>query len=150
DYAIDQVQTLETVRQESMASPRLTAVLLGLFAMLALLITAAGLAGVMALSVSQRTREIGIRMALGASASSVLRMVLRQGMTLVLLGLALGVVGALLLTRLMTTLLFAVEPTDPLTFLAVSAVLALVAAIACFMRARRATLIDPLAALRSE
>ena len=111
--AIDQVQTLATVRSESTASPRLTAVLLGLFAALALVITAAGLAGVMALTVSQRTHEIGIRMALGATTGSVLHLVLRQGLTLVGLGLALGLVGAFALTQLMSTLLFAVAPTDP-------------------------------------
>jgi putative ABC transport system permease protein len=150
ENAIDQVQTLEHVRSESIASPRLTTVLLGSFAVLAMLITAAGIAGVMALSVSQRTHEIGIRMALGASASSVLRMVLRQGLTLVGIGLALGIVGAFALTRLMSTLLFAVAPTDPLTWLAVALALAAVAALACFVPARRATLIDPLTALRSE
>ncbi|MCG3161655.1 MAG: hypothetical protein JMDDDDMK_02852 [Acidobacteria bacterium] len=150
ENAIDQTQTLENARNESIASPRLTTMLLGLFAALAVFITAAGIAGVMALAVSQRTHEIGIRMALGASASGVLRMILRQGLTLVLIGLALGVAGAFALTRLMSTLLFAVEPTDPLTWLAVAVTLAAVAAAACFIPARRATRIDPLAALRSE
>jgi putative ABC transport system permease protein len=150
ENAIDQVQTLENARNESIASPRLTTVLLGLFAALALIITAAGIAGVMALTVSQRTHEIGIRMALGASAGSVLRLVLRQGLTLVLIGLALGMAGAFALTRLMSTLLFAVGPTDPLTWLAVALALAAVAALACFAPARRATSIDPLTALRSE
>jgi putative ABC transport system permease protein len=150
ENAIDQVQTLETARSESIASPRLTAVLLGLFAALALLITAAGIAGVMALTVSQRAHEIGVRMALGASAGSVLQLVLRQGLTLVLIGLALGVAGAFTLARMMSTLLFAVEPTDPLTWLAVALALAAVAALACFLPARRATMIDPLRALRSE
>jgi putative ABC transport system permease protein len=150
ENAIDQAQTLENVRNESIASPRLTAALLGMFAALALFITAAGIAGVMALTVSQRTHEIGIRMALGASASGVLRLVLRQGLTLVFVGLALGVAGAFALTRMMSTLLFAVEPTDPLTWLAVALALAAVAALACFAPARRATLIDPLTALRSE
>ncbi len=150
DNAIDQVQTMEAIRSESIASPRLTAALLGLFAALALLITGAGLAGVMALTVNQRTHEIGIRMALGATASSVLRMVLHQGMKLVMIGLAAGIIGALALTHLMSRLLFAVEPTDPLTFLAVSALLAAVAAIACILPARRATTIDPLQALRTE
>ncbi|HKQ76118.1 MAG TPA: ABC transporter permease [Blastocatellia bacterium] len=150
ENAIDQAQTLESARNESIASPRLTAVLLGLFASLALLITAAGIAGVMALTVSQRTHEIGIRMALGASAGRVLQLVLRQGLTLVLIGLALGMAGAFALTRLMSTLLFAVEPTDPLTWGAVALALAAVAALACFAPARRATLIDPLTALRSE
>src|SRR5262245_63756354 len=111
ENAIDQAQTLENVRNESIASPRLTAALLGMFAALAVFITAAGIAGVMALTVSQRTHEIGIRMALGASAGGVLRLVLRQGLTLVLIGLALGVAGAFALTRMMSTLLFAVEPT---------------------------------------
>jgi putative ABC transport system permease protein len=150
ENAIDQAQTLENARNESIASPRLTTVLLGLFAALALVITAAGIAGVMALTVSQRTHEIGIRMALGASASGVLRLVLRQGLTLVLIGLALGMAGAFALTRLMATLLFAVEPTDPLTWLAVALALAVVAALACVAPARRATMIDPLTALRSE
>jgi predicted permease len=150
ENAIDQVQTLEHVRHESIASPWLTAVLLGLFAALAVVITAAGIAGVMALRVSQRTHEIGIRMALGASADSVLRLVLRQGLALVLIGLALGVAGAFALTQLMSTLLFKVEPTDPLTWLMVALVLAAIAALACFVPARRATLIDPLTALRSE
>src|SRR5215468_3733340 len=144
ENAIDRVQTLENVRNESIASPRLTTALLGLFAALALLITAAGIAGVMALTVSQRTHEIGIRMALGASASGVLRLVLRQGLTLVLVGLALGVAGAFALTRLMSTLLFAVEPTDPLTWLVVAMALAAVASLACLAPARRATMIDPL------
>lgn len=150
DNAIDQAQTLENARDESIASPRLTAALLGMFAALAVFITAAGIAGVMALTVSQRTHEIGIRMALGASASGVLRLVLRQGLTLVFVGLALGVAGAFALTRMMSTLLFAVEPTDPLTWLAVALALAAVAALACFAPARRATSIDPLTALRSE
>ena len=150
ENAIDQAQTLENVRNESIASPRLTAALLGMFAALAVFITAAGIAGVMALTVSQRTHEIGIRMALGASAGGVLRLALRQGLTLVFVGLALGVAGAFALTRMMSTLLFAVEPTDPLTWLSVALALAAVAALACFAPARRATLIDPLTALRSE
>jgi len=150
ENAIDQAQTLENARDESIASPRLTAALLGMFAALAVFITAAGIAGVMALTVSQRTHEIGVRMALGASAGGVLRLVLRQGLTLVLIGLALGVACAFALTRMMSTLLFAVEPTDPLTWLAVALALAAVASLACLAPARRATMIDPLRALRSE
>ena len=150
ENAIDQTQTLENVRNESIASPRLTAALLGMFAALAVFITAAGITGVMALTVSQRTHEIGIRMALGASAGGVLRLVLRQGLTLTLVGLALGMAGAFALARMMSTLLFAVEPTDPLTWLAVALALAAVAALACFAPARRATSIDPLTALRSD
>ncbi len=150
ETAIDQVTTLDERRSEALASPRLTATLLDLFAVLALVITVVGLTGVMALSVAQRSHELGIRMALGATQSNVMWMVLQQGLKLVLIGLAIGIVGALALTRVMTTLLFAIEPTDPLTFLAVSFVLLAVAALACFIPVRRVTSIDPLLALRNE
>ncbi len=150
DTAVDRVQTLEQVRSDAVASPRLTAILLAMFAGLALVITAAGIAGVMALSVNQRTHELGVRLALGASPGKVLLMVMRQGMSFVLAGLSVGVAGALLLGRLMSSLLFAVEPTDPTTFLAVALVLLVVAAAACFVPARRVTSIDPMLALRSE
>jgi predicted permease len=150
ETAIDGERTLEDARSESLASPRLTAILLALFAALALAITAAGIAGVMSLSVTQRTHELGIRIALGATQAGVLWMVLRQGMTLVLIGLGIGSLGAFALTGLMSTLLFGVEPTDPLTFLAVSFVLAGAAVVACYLPARRVTLIDPIRALRSE
>src|SRR6185503_7355452 len=150
DTAVDRVQTLEQVRSDAVASPRLTAILLAMFAGLALLITAAGIAGVMALSVNQRTHELGVRLALGATPARVLGMVVRQGMSFVLVGLSVGVAGALLLGRLMSSLLFAVGPTDPITFLAVALVLLVVAAAACFVPARRVTSIDPMLALRSE
>ena len=150
EMAVDRVQTLEQVRSESVASPRLTTILLAMFAGLALVITAAGIAGVMALTVSQRTRELGIRLALGASPTSVLRLVMKQGLALVLVGLALGVGGALALTRLMTALLFSTAPTDVVTFFAVGSVLLSVAALACFVPARRVTAIDPMLALRSD
>jgi len=150
DTAVDRVQTLEQVRSDAVASPRLTAMLLAMFAGLALVITAAGIAGVMALSVNQRTHELGVRLALGATPGKVLRMVMRQGMSFVLIGLSVGLGGALLLGRLMSSLLFAVEPTDPITFLAVAFVLIAVAAAACFVPARRVTSIDPMLALRSE
>jgi putative ABC transport system permease protein len=150
DTAVDRVQTLDQVRSDAVASPRLTAILLAMFAGLALVITAAGIAGVMALSVNQRTHELGVRLALGATPGKVLRMVMRQGMSFVLVGLSVGLVGALLLGRLMSSLLFAVEPTDPITFLAVALVLIAVAAGACFVPARRVTSIDPMLALRSE
>ena len=133
-----------------MASPRLTAILLGLFAALALVITAAGIAGVMALSVSQRTHEMGIRMALGATRGDLLWMALRQGMALVLAGLAIGAIGALALTRLMSTLLFAVEPTDPLTFGAGAALVIVVGTLATAIPAYRAARVDPIATLRAE
>jgi len=150
ETAIDHVRTLEEARSEALASPRLTALLLGLFALLAIVITATGLAGMMALLVNQRAHELGIRLALGASPGNVLLMVLRQGLALVALGLALGFAGALALRRVMSRLLFAVEPGDPLTWLAVSLALVAVAALACFVPARRVTVIDPLQALRSE
>lgn len=147
---VEQFRTLEQARSDSIANPRLTASLMGLFAGLALLITITGIAGVMVLSVNQRTHEIGIRMALGASPGKVLRMVMGQGLLLVIAGLAIGVFGALWLTKLMTQLLFAVEPTDVVTFVGVSAVLLLCAAIACWLPARRAATIDPMIALRTE
>jgi putative ABC transport system permease protein len=150
DTAIDDVKTLQQVREDSVASPRLTAWLLGLFAALALAITAAGITGVMALSVTQRTREIGIRMALGATRARILTMVMRQGMTLVIIGLIVGVIGALTINRLMAALLFAIPAADPLTFAAVSFLLIAVAGAACFVPALRATGIDPMLALRSE
>jgi predicted permease len=149
DQPVSNVQTLEQVRRDSLAAPRLTAILLSLFAGLALTITATGITGVMALWVSQRTQEIGIRMALGATQGRVLRMVLGQGLTLVVIGLLLGVAGAFALTRLMTAVLFGVEPADPVTFVAVALVLIVVATIACFMPARRATGIHPMIALRN-
>jgi predicted permease len=141
-------RTLQQVRAESLAPPRVTATLIGVFAVLALAITAAGIAGILAFSVGQRTHEIGIRMAMGAVPGDVLRMVLRQAALLVLPGLALGMAGALTLTRLLTGLLFGVEPTDPFTFVAVSLLLLGVAAVACLIPARRATEIHPMVALR--
>jgi putative ABC transport system permease protein len=149
DQPVANVETLEEIRGESLASPRLTASLLGMFALLALVITGAGLAGVVAFSVSQRTQEIGVRMALGAERGEVLSMVLRQGMRLVLAGLVLGVAGALLATRLISGLLYGVGTTDPLTFAGVGLVLMAVAAAACLVPARRAATVDPIIALRS-
>ena len=143
------IRTLEQVRSDYLASPRLTAILLGLFAGLALLITVTGIAGVIAFAVSQRTREIGIRMALGAESGSVLGMLLKQGMGLVLVGLVLGTVGAFGLSRLMSGLLFGVGPTDPITFVGVALLLAAVAALATFLPARAATGVDPVTALKT-
>jgi putative ABC transport system permease protein len=146
---VTRIETLEQVRTASLAPQKLITVLLGLFALLALVITAAGIGGVLAFSVGQRTQEIGIRMALGASRGTVLWMVLRQGLALALLGLALGTVAAYFLTQLMTTVLFGVPPTDPLTFALVIAVLLMVAIVACIAPVRRATGINPVVALRS-
>ncbi len=148
--AVDQVDTVEQLKEESVASPRVTAILLGLFALLALVVSASGIAAVMALSVTQRTNELGIRMALGAPRQSILYMVIRQGLALAIGGTAVGVVGALVLTRLLSTLLYATSPEDPLTFIAVSALFLSVATIASFIPARQVTAIDPLVALRQE
>jgi putative ABC transport system permease protein len=146
---VAKVQTLEEVRGEALANPRLTTTLILLFALLALCITAAGLGGVVAFSVSQRTQEIGVRMALGAGRSEVLGMVLREGLALVGLGLVLGALAAVLLGRLMTGLLFHVQTTDPITFAGMSLILILIAAAACLVPARRAATVDPLVALRA-
>jgi putative ABC transport system permease protein len=149
EMPVENINTLAELRSTSLARPRLSATLLAIFAALALFVTLAGITGVIATSVSERTREFGIRMALGAEASSVLRMVLGQGMALVLVGLAIGVTGAFFTTRLLSEFLFEIQPTDPLTFLGVSLVLLLVAGVACFVPARRATLVQPVVALRS-
>jgi putative ABC transport system permease protein len=124
--------------------------LLAAFAGLALLLASIGIYGVMSYSVSQYTHEIGIRMALGARAADVLQLIVRQGMGLVLMGLAIGVAGALALTRVMRSLLFEVKPWDPLTLASVSALLAAVAFAASYIPARRATRVDPMVALRYE
>lgn len=149
EMAIPEIETMQAAMNDSMASPRLTTILLGIFAALALLITVAGITGVMALMATQRTQEIGIRMALGATQRDILWMVLKQGITLVIVGLSLGIVVAVAVTRLMTSLLFAVEPTDPVTFLSVSLLLIVFASLACFIPARRAALIDPMRVLKN-
>jgi predicted permease len=147
---VDRFETIEETRYVSMASPRLTAVLLSIFAGLALVIAATGVAGVIAYAVSQRTQEIGIRMALGARRSQVLAMVLKQGFGIVLAGLAVGLAGAVFASRFLSRFLFDTSPVDPLTFVAVLLVLLAAALIACFVPARRAASIDPTTALRSE
>lgn len=148
--AISHVTTLEEARYESLARPRLTASLLGIFAALALVIATAGIGGIMALTVSQRVREIGIRIALGAQPSNVLRMILGQGLLLALAGVGIGLAGALALTGLVKSLLFEVTPTDPVTFGGVAFVLIAAAAIASYLPARRAAAVDPIEALRCE
>jgi putative ABC transport system permease protein len=148
--AVSGIRTMEQIRHESLASPRLTTLLLGLLAMLALALSAAGIGGVIAYSVSQRTQEIGIRMAMGAARGRVLTMVLGQGLRPIGLGLGLGLLGALALGRVMADLLFGIQPTDPLCLSGSAAVLLTVSVVACLLPARRATRIEPMLALRAE
>jgi putative ABC transport system permease protein len=145
---VDQFRTLDQVRAASLSAPRLTATLIGVFAAIALLITATGLAGVIAFSVNQRAQEFGVRMALGATRGAVVQMVLGQGVRLVVIGLVLGGVAAYALAGSVRTLLFDTEPTDVPTYAGVAIVLAIVALAACFMPARRAASVDPLVVLR--
>jgi putative ABC transport system permease protein len=144
------VRTMEERVAVTLETRRFAVVLLGIFGALALLLAAIGLYGVLAFAVSQRTREIGIHMALGARARDVLFMVIKQGMWLVLVGVVFGVAGAYAVTRTIRSLLFEVGATDPLTFVLVPLLLAVVGFIACFLPARRATKVDPLIALRYE
>jgi ABC-type antimicrobial peptide transport system permease subunit len=147
---IVRLRTMDDVFADSIARQRFLAQLLGIFAGLALALAAVGTYGVLSYLVTERQREIGIRMALGANRASVLSLVLKQGLSTTVIGLAIGVVGALGLTRLASSLLFEVKPTDPLTFGAVAAVIAVVALFACVVPARRATRVDPMVALREE
>jgi putative ABC transport system permease protein len=147
---VSKLKTMNDVAAASFAARRFNMFLLAIFASLALVLSAVGIYGVMSYIVTQRTQEIGIRMALGARTTDVLKLVLRNGMTLTLMGVAIGLAGAFALTRLLTTLLFGVKPTDRATFIAVSMVLVFVALLACYLPARRATKVDPLVALRYE
>ena len=150
DLPVSDLMTMEEVVSQSVWQNRLYAILFTAFAVIALLLAAVGIYGVMSYSVTQRTQEIGIRMALGAQLKDVLQLVVKGGLVLSLIGVAVGVAGALALTRLLRTLLFGVTPTDAGTFIAVSLMLLFVALLACFIPARRATKVDPLVALRYE
>ena len=150
DEPIANVRTLDDLVSSSMGQRRLSMTLLGVFAGIALLLASVGIYGVMAYSVVQRTREMGLRMALGAKQSDVLALVLRQGMSLVLAGVAIGVVCALAITRVMASQLYSVRPTDPVTFISVALLLATIALVTTLLPAWRATLVDPTVALREE
>jgi putative ABC transport system permease protein len=148
--AIADIKTMDAIVDQELARPRFSMFLLGLFALTALVLAAIGIYGVIAYSVAQRTREIGIRMALGANRGDVLRMIWRRGVALAGAGVGCGVAGALALTRLMNSLLFGVSPADPGTFVGVCAALVVVTLAACYIPARRATTVEPVEALRYE
>jgi ABC-type antimicrobial peptide transport system permease subunit len=143
-------RTFSQVYSASLGSRRFNVILIGFFGIVALLLAIAGVFGVMAYSVSRRTREIGLRVALGAGSGDVLRMILGQGLRTILIGVAIGIAGSLALTRTVESLLFGVTPTDPLTFAAVTLLLVGAALLACFVPARRAMRVDPTVALRYE
>ena len=148
--AFDEIKTLERIKADSLGENRLRTILLGAFAGLALLLAATGIYGVISYSVAQRTHEIGLRAALGASRWAQLGLIFRDGMTLTAIGMGIGIMGALGLTRLLASLLFGVSPHDPWTLALVGVTLAVVAGAACLIPARRATKVDPMVALRYE
>ena len=150
DQPIYNIRSMDEIRSESVASERLNLTLLSIFAGIALILAIVGIYGVMSYTVTQRTHEIGIRMAIGAQPSDVFKMVIGQGMLLALIGVGLGLIGAFALTRLMATMLFDVAPTDPVTFAVIAVLLTSVALVACFIPGRRATKVDPVISLRYE
>lgn len=150
EVSTSNIRTLQTIVGEQSYMRRLITTVLGLFAVTALVLSALGIYGVMAYSMSQRTQEIGIRMALGAGAGNIIHMVLRQGIKLVLVGVSLGLIRTLVLTRLLTGFLFGVSSRDPITLLTVTGVLVTIALLACIIPAHRAAKIDPMEALRYE
>jgi len=150
ELPVTQISTLEQRFSKSVAQPRFRTALVALFAALAMVLASIGIYGVISYSVTQRTHELGIRIALGARSRDVVMLVVRQGMKLAVIGLGLGLLGALALTRLMTKLLFGVSATDPATFALIALLLTLVVLLACYIPARRATKVDPLTALRHE
>jgi putative ABC transport system permease protein len=150
DQPISEIATMEEVVAESIWQPRLYATLFAVFAGGALVLALIGIYGVMAFLVQTRTHEIGVRMALGATARDVFKLIVGRGMRLTIFGILIGVAGAIALTRLMHTLLFNTSATDPFTFIAISILLSLAAFLACYIPARRAAKVDPLIALRYE
>jgi putative ABC transport system permease protein len=147
---VHSVSSMDQIIARSVADRRFALQLLAVFAAVALLLAAIGIYGVMSYSFSQRTHEVGIRVALGAQRFDILRMAVGEGMRIVMIGVAAGLLGAAIMTRLFRSMLFDVPTTDPITFLSVSAILAAVALFSCYIPARRATRVDPLVALRQE
>jgi putative ABC transport system permease protein len=147
---VTEFKEMEKLVGDASAQPRFNSLLLAVFAVLSLLLAAAGIYGVMSYGVTQRTREIGLRMALGAQPGDVLKLVVGRGMSLTLVGVGIGLAASFGLTRVMRSLLFGVSDTDPLTFVGVALLLTLVSFIACYVPARRATKVDPTVALRYE
>jgi putative ABC transport system permease protein len=147
---VTNIRSMAEIFSASVAQQRFSMLLVGVFGALAVILAAIGIYGVMGYAVTQRKHEIAIRMALGAKTSQVLKLILKDGLVLASLGVAIGLAGAFALTRLMSSLLFDVKPTDAQTFVTVSALLIFVALLACFIPARRATKVDPLVALRYE
>ncbi len=150
DQPIAHVATFDEVRSQSVFTSRISALLLGIFAAIALLLAGIGVYGVISYAVSQRMREIGIRVALGAQRGNIISLVVGQGLRLVAVGIAIGLIGAIALTRLMASLLFNVQATDPVTFIGITALLVAVSLFACFVPARRAMQADPITALRHD
>ena len=150
DQTLPDMKTLDTIKVESLGSNRLRTALLSIFAGVALLLSAVGIYGVVSYGVAQRTREIGIRAALGAAPANILKLILRGGMTTVTLGLLIGIAGVFSLTQLLASLLYGVGDRDPLTIGGVAAMLGLVALVACYLPARKATKVNPLIALRAD
>jgi putative ABC transport system permease protein len=149
-FFISQVRTMDDMLATAFTQPRFNMILLGGFALLALALGAVGIYGVIAYTVSYRTREIGVRMALGAQSRDVLKLVVGEGMALAASGVVIGLLASVALTRLMKTMLFGVSATDPLTFGSIALLLTAVALLACYVPARRATKVDPMIALRCE
>jgi putative ABC transport system permease protein len=150
DQPIYKIVGLDQLANESLALRRVSSVLLGAFSALALLLAGLGIYGVMVFSVAQRTHEIGVRMALGAQPGSVLKLMAAYWIRIIIAGMAIGLAGALVLSRVVASQLYGLKPTDALTFFSTSAVLAFIALVACYVPARRAMRVDPMVALRYE